>query len=74
VSVTVPLRLPADSPVTATHFVARNDTSDLAALVKLVDAGVVRLDISASRPLAGLATVHRDAESGRTRSKIILIP
>ncbi|MEV0756160.1 NADP-dependent oxidoreductase [Streptosporangium sp. NPDC050280] len=74
VSMTVPLRLPADSPVTAKHFVARNDTSDLAALVKLVDAGVVRLDISESRPLADLAAVHRDAESGRTRGKIILVP
>ncbi|MEU8035560.1 NADP-dependent oxidoreductase [Streptosporangium sp. NPDC049078] len=74
VSVTVPLRLPADSPVTATHFVARNDTGDLAALVKLVDAGVVRLDISETRPLADLAAVHRDAESGRTRGKIILVP
>ncbi|MGS2643664.1 zinc-binding dehydrogenase [Streptosporangium sp. LJ11] len=65
VSITVPVEVPADSPVTATHFVVRNDTSHLAALVKLVDAGAVHVDVSASRPLADLASVHRDAESGR---------
>ncbi|MEU4534463.1 NADP-dependent oxidoreductase [Streptosporangium sp. NPDC023825] len=74
VSITVPVEAPADSRVTATHFVARNDTSHLAALVKLVDAGTVHVDVSASRPLTDLASVHRDAESGRTRGKIILVP
>ncbi|WP_436762909.1 NADP-dependent oxidoreductase [Streptosporangium sp. V21-05] len=74
VSITIPVEVPAGSPVTATHFVVRNDTSHLAALVKLVDTGAVRLDISASRPLADLASVHHDAESGRTRGKIILVP
>ncbi|GIJ30016.1 NADPH:quinone reductase [Micromonospora qiuiae] len=74
VSATVPVKAPTASPVTAAHFVARNDTSDLAALVRLVDAGVVRVDITASRPLTDLASVHRDAESGRTRGKIILVP
>ena len=67
-------RKPTGSRVTAVHFVARNDTSHLAALVKLVDAGAVRVDIAASRPLADLAAVHRDAESGHTRGKIILVP
>jgi len=60
--------------VTAVHFVARNDTSHLAALVKHIDAGTIRVDIAASHPLSDLASVHRDAESGRTRGKIILIP
>jgi NADPH:quinone reductase-like Zn-dependent oxidoreductase len=74
VSATVALKAPAGFPVTAVHFVARNDTSHLAALVKLVDAGAVRVDVAASRPLADLASVHRDAESGRTRGKTILVP
>jgi NADPH:quinone reductase-like Zn-dependent oxidoreductase len=74
VSVTVPVEAPPDSAVTAVHFVARNNTSDLAALVKLVDAGAIQVDITASRPLADLASVHRDAESGRARGKIILVP
>ncbi|WP_344917267.1 NADP-dependent oxidoreductase [Streptosporangium oxazolinicum] len=74
VSATLPVTTPDGSPVTATHFVARNDTSHLAALVELVDAGAVHLDVSAFRPLADLASVHRDAESARTRGKIILVP
>ena len=74
VSATVPVRAPTGSRMAAVHFVARNDTSHLAALVKLVDAGAVRVDIAASRPLADLAAVHRDAESGHTRGKIILVP
>ncbi|WP_446210327.1 hypothetical protein [Micromonospora sp. IBSANI012] len=63
-SVTVPVEVPTGSPVNAVHFVARNDTGHLAALVALVDAGAVRVDITASRPLA---------QSGRTRGKIILV-
>ncbi|MER5646805.1 NADP-dependent oxidoreductase [Streptosporangium sp. NPDC002524] len=74
VSITFPVEVPAGSPVSATHFVVRNDTGHLAALVKLVETGAVHLDISASRPLADLAAVHRDAEAARTRGKIILVP
>ncbi len=74
VSATVALQAPTGSAVTAVRFVARNDTSHLAALVKLVDAGAVRLDIAASRPLADLASVHREAESGHLRGKTILVP
>jgi NADPH:quinone reductase-like Zn-dependent oxidoreductase len=51
-----------------------DDIGDLAALVALIDAGAVRIDVAASRPLADLASVHHDAESGRTRGKIILVP
>lgn len=74
VSATVALTAPAGSAVTAVRFVARNDTSHLAALVKLVDAGAVRVDIAASRPITDLTSVHRDAEASRTRGKTILVP
>ncbi|MET7426988.1 NADP-dependent oxidoreductase [Dactylosporangium sp. NPDC005555] len=74
VSATVPFETPPGSPVPAVHFVARNDTAQLAALVKLIDAGTVQLDISATRPLTDLPAVHRDAEAGRTRGKIVLVP
>lgn len=74
VSVTVPVEPPPDSRVTAVRFVARNDPAQLTELVRLVDAGAVGVDIAASRPLTDLALVHRDAESGRTRGKIILVP
>jgi D-arabinose 1-dehydrogenase-like Zn-dependent alcohol dehydrogenase len=74
VSATVPIKAPARSSVTTVHFVVRNDIGDLVPLVKLVDAGAVQVDIAGSRPLTDLASVHRDAESGRTRGKIILVP
>ena len=74
VSVTVPVKAPADALVTAVRFVVRNDTDDLTALVKLIDSGAVRVDIAACRPLMDLASVHRDAESGRIRGKTILVP
>jgi NADPH:quinone reductase-like Zn-dependent oxidoreductase len=54
--------------------VVRNDTGHLIALVKLVDAGTVRVDIAESRPLTELASVHRDAEAGHLRGKTILLP
>ncbi|WJK39970.1 NADP-dependent oxidoreductase [Solwaraspora sp. WMMA2056] len=74
VSVTVPVTAPAGAAVTAKHFVARNDTGQLAALVRLVDTGAVTVDISASYPLTDLAEVHRIAEAGGNRGKIILTP
>ncbi|WP_426503926.1 NADP-dependent oxidoreductase [Dactylosporangium sp. McL0621] len=59
-------------PPPAVHFVVRNDPGDLAALVRLVDAGELRLDIAAVRTLAELPDVHRAAEAGRLRGKTIL--
>ncbi|GAA2733000.1 NAD(P)H-binding protein [Actinocorallia aurantiaca] len=56
------------------HFVARNDPSQLARLVALVDAGDLTVDIAESHPLAELASIHRRSENGRTRGKIIVIP
>jgi NADPH:quinone reductase-like Zn-dependent oxidoreductase len=61
-------------PPPAVHFVVRNAPADLAALVALVDAGTVRLDIAAVRPLCDLPAVHRDAEAGRLRGKTIIEP
>lgn len=74
VSIATPIEPSADAGVSAMHMVARNDVAHLAALVELVDAGAVAVDISESRPLADLADVHRLSEAGRTRGKIIIIP
>ncbi|MFE2163531.1 NADP-dependent oxidoreductase [Streptomyces sp. NPDC059447] len=74
ISIATPIEPSADSGVSAVHMVARNDVAHLAALVELVDAAALTIDISASRPLADLADVHRLGESGRTRGKVILIP
>ncbi|WP_406415341.1 NADP-dependent oxidoreductase [Streptomyces sp. NBC_00873] len=74
VSIATPVESPADAGVTAMHMVARNDVARLAALVELVEAGAVAIDISESRPLTDLADVHRLSEAGRTRGKVIIIP
>ncbi|MEU6239274.1 zinc-binding dehydrogenase, partial [Kitasatospora sp. NPDC047058] len=65
---------PIDAGVRAMHMVARNDAAHLAALVELVDAGKVALDISALHPLADLADVHRVSEGGRIHGKVVIIP
>lgn len=74
VSVATPVEPPAETGVTTMHMVARNDVTHLAALVALVDAGKLTLDISASRPLTDLADVHRLSEAGRIRGKVLVIP
>ena len=65
----------ADHPgVTTRHVVARNDVAQLAALVRLVDAGIVTVDVSAEHPLSDAAHIHRLSEAGQTRGKIIMLP
>jgi NADPH:quinone reductase-like Zn-dependent oxidoreductase len=73
VSITGSIEGLTDAAVRMMHFVARNDTGQLAELVKLVDAGTLHVDAT-SRPLTDLASVHGDAEAGRSRGKTILIP
>lgn len=60
--------------VTATHVVANNDPVHLAAMVALVDRGVVTVDISERRTLDDLAALHRRSEAGDIRGKIIIRP
>lgn len=74
VSIATPIETPADAGVTAMHMVARNDVAHLAALVELINAGVVAIDISESRPLADLGAIHRLSEAGRIRGKVIIVP
>ncbi|MEV4107626.1 zinc-binding dehydrogenase [Nonomuraea sp. NPDC049695] len=57
-----------------THFVARNDPAQLAELAALIDRGELDVEIAESLPLAELGKVHRRAEEGDTRGKIILLP
>ncbi|MFE6062002.1 NADP-dependent oxidoreductase [Streptomyces sp. NPDC056431] len=74
VSIATPVEPPAAAGVTAMHMVARNDVTHLEALVGLVEAGTVAIDISESRPLTDLADVHRLSEAGRIRGKVIIVP
>ncbi|MFE1908297.1 NADP-dependent oxidoreductase [Streptomyces gardneri] len=74
ISIATPIEPAADTGVSAMHMVARNDAAQLAALVELVDAAALGIDISASRPLEDLADVHRLSEAGQIRGKVVLIP
>ncbi|HEV7974332.1 NADP-dependent oxidoreductase [Amycolatopsis sp.] len=60
--------------VTSSQLVARYDTAQLAELVKLVDAGVVTVDVTESYPLDAIAEVHRRSEAGEIRGKVTIIP
>ncbi|MEV0233173.1 zinc-binding dehydrogenase [Nonomuraea sp. NPDC050786] len=57
-----------------THFVARNDPAQLAELAALIDRGELDVEIAESLPLTELGEVHRRAEEGGTRGKIIMLP
>ncbi|MFC4536361.1 alcohol dehydrogenase catalytic domain-containing protein [Sphaerisporangium dianthi] len=66
VSITGPIEHPR-----AVRFVARNDPGGLAELVALIDEGVVEVEVDA-RPLESLAEVHRAAERGMIRGKVVV--
>ncbi|WP_285709361.1 zinc-binding dehydrogenase [Microtetraspora sp. NBRC 16547] len=66
VSITQPIEHPR-----AVQFVARNNPGQLTELVALIDKGVVDVKADA-RPLESLADLHRAAERGLIRGKIIL--
>ncbi|MFD9950568.1 NADP-dependent oxidoreductase [Nonomuraea sp. NPDC059023] len=53
---------------------ARGDAAQLAELVARVDAGTLKIDVAARRPLGDLADVHEEAVAGRLPGKTILIP
>lgn len=62
----------APDGVSAAHVVARNDAADLAALVALVDRGVLTIDVAERHPLDALATLHRRSEAGEVRGKVVV--
>ncbi|WP_237103975.1 zinc-binding dehydrogenase [Nonomuraea sp. MG754425] len=66
VSITEPIEHPR-----AVRFVARNDPGQLAELVALIDKGAVVVETSV-RPLESLADLHRAAERGGLRGKVIV--
>jgi NADPH:quinone reductase-like Zn-dependent oxidoreductase len=74
IDVSVPFQLLPDSHVTARHMVTRNDVTDLAALVKLVDEGALAVNVTGSYSVADLAEVHRRGEAGQINGKVIVLP
>lgn len=55
-------------------MVARNDAKQLSAIVELLDAGALIIDVAESHPLSNLALVHRRNEAGQTHGKITVFP
>ncbi|MDQ0381180.1 NADP-dependent oxidoreductase [Amycolatopsis thermophila] len=74
VSTTTP---PPDDPgrgIRTTRVFALSKADQLAGLVARVDAGELRIDVAARRPLAELPAVHSDSDAGRLPGKTVLIP
>lgn len=73
VSVTNEIKAPSSTGVTAAHVVARNDTTQLAALVALVDSGAITVEVTEHHPVGELASLHRRSETGDIHGKIIVL-
>jgi NADPH:quinone reductase-like Zn-dependent oxidoreductase len=74
VSTTTPGEVPAGGDLRAVSIFVRSDAAQLARLAELVDAGELRVDVSARYPLEELATVHGLGEAGELRGKVVLAP
>jgi NADPH:quinone reductase-like Zn-dependent oxidoreductase len=58
--------------VTSSHMVVQYDTTQLTELVKLVDTGVVTVEVTETYPLDAIADVHRKSEAGDIRGKVTI--
>jgi len=60
--------------VRAISMSVRSDAAQLARIVVRVDAGALRIDISATYPLSDSALVHEQSDAGKIRGKVLLVP
>ena len=74
VSTTFPDLDDAGRGVRVVSVFSRSDAAQLAELVRRVDAGDLRIDVAARRPLTELADVHDEAVAGTLPGKTVLIP
>ena len=74
VSTTFPDLDDAGRGVRVVSVFSRSDAAQLAELVRRVDAGDLRIDVAARRPLTELADVHDEAVAGTLAGKTVLIP
>ncbi len=74
VSTTFPDLNDAGRGVRVVPVSVRGDAAQLAELVARVDAGDLKIDVAAQRPLTDLRAVHDEAVSGRLSGKTVLIP
>ena len=74
VSTTTPGEVPPGTDLRTVSIFTRSDAAQLTHLSELVDAGELRVDVSAHYPLEELATVHALGEAGELRGKVVLTP
>jgi NADPH:quinone reductase-like Zn-dependent oxidoreductase len=74
VSTTFPDLDDAGRGVRVVSVSVRSDAAQLAELVARVDAGDLKIDVAARRPLTELAAVHDEAVTGQLAGKTVLIP
>jgi NADPH:quinone reductase-like Zn-dependent oxidoreductase len=74
VSTTSPAPEDAERKVRTLTMYVRSDATQLAEIVRRIDAGTVTVDVSARYPIAEMAKVHELAEAGQIRGKIVLTP
>ncbi|MEU6805671.1 NADP-dependent oxidoreductase [Streptomyces neyagawaensis] len=74
VSLTTPAAGDPARDVRGVNMQTRGDADQLASLAKLIDAGELRIEISARYPLAETATVHDIYARGDIRGKVLLTP
>jgi NADPH:quinone reductase-like Zn-dependent oxidoreductase len=60
--------------IRAVNVYSHPDAAQLSGLVARVDAGELKIDVAARRPLTELAAVHDEAVTGQLAGKTILIP
>jgi NADPH:quinone reductase-like Zn-dependent oxidoreductase len=67
---------PAQPPrgVRTQRIFVRSDATQLAELVRLVDDGLLQIEVADRRALSEIAAVHAAADAGRLPGKTILIP
>jgi NADPH:quinone reductase-like Zn-dependent oxidoreductase len=72
VSTTAPAVDDARRHVRGVRMSVRSDAEQLAAIVDRIDAGELRVDISARYPLSEIGLVHQLGGSGQLRGKVVL--
>ena len=74
VSTTAPAVDDARRNVRGVQMFVRSDAEQLGAIVDRIDAGALRVNISARYPLSEIGLVHQLAGSGQLRGKVVLLP
>ncbi len=74
VTATAPTADDPTSRVRIVFFSVRSDPHQLASIVEQVDAGALRIDISARRSLSQAKRVHEQYAEGLTRGRVLLVP